>query len=76
MLTGAASQKLIYLLVSVQENPQTAQWMREMDGAHASTWLHCLTASTDLENVIVPLALDHLAGLIDLPPALGGIGLQ
>ena len=73
MLTGAASQKLIYLLKTVQKNPQTAQWMREMNGAHVSTWLHCLTAS---ENAIAPLARDHLAGLIDLPPALGGIGLQ
>ena len=40
------------------------------------TWLQCLTASTDLENAIGPLARDQLAGLIDLPPALGGIGLQ
>ena len=37
MLTGAASQKLIYLLESVQKKPQTSQWMREMDGAHVST---------------------------------------
>ena len=28
MLIGAASQKLIYLLKSVQKNPQTAQWMK------------------------------------------------
>ena len=47
-----------------------------MDDAHVSTWLHCLTASTDLEKALGPLARDHLAGLIDLPPAFGGIGLQ
>jgi len=76
MLTGAASQKLIYLLKSVQKNPQTAQWMREMDDAHVSTWLHCLTASTDLEYAIGPSARDQLSGLIDLPPTFGGIGLQ
>jgi hypothetical protein len=76
ILTGAASQKLVYLLKTMQKNPQTAQWMREMDGAHVSTPLHCLTASTDLENAIGPLARDHLASLIKLPPAFGGIGMQ
>ena len=75
VLTGAASHKLVYLLKTVQKNPQTAQEM-EMDDAHVSTRLHCLVASTDLENAIGPLARDQLAGLIDLPPALGGIGLQ
>jgi hypothetical protein len=59
MLTGAASQKLIYLLKTVQKNPQTACWMREMDDAHVSTWLHCLTASTELENAIGPAARDQ-----------------
>jgi hypothetical protein len=33
MLTGVASQKLVYLLKSVQKNPQTSLWMREMDYA-------------------------------------------
>jgi hypothetical protein len=68
MLTGAASQKLIYLLKTVQKNPQTAQWMREIDDAHVSSWLNCLTASIDLENAIGPLARDQIAGLIVLPP--------
>ena len=76
MLTRAASQKLVYLLKSVQKNPQTALWMRAMDDAKVSTWLHCLSASTYLEHVIGPRARDKLAGLIDLPPAFGGIGLQ
>jgi hypothetical protein len=76
MLTGAASKKLVYLLKSIQKNPQTALWMREMDDAQISTWLHCLTASTDLENAIGPQTRDQLAGLADLPPAFGGIGLQ
>jgi len=75
MLTGAVRQKLIYLLKTMQKNPLTTQWTREIDGAHLSTWLHCLTASTDLENAIGPLARDQLASLSDLPPALGGIGL-
>ena len=76
MLTGAASQKLIYLLKSVQKNPRTAQWMREMDDAHISTWLHCLTASTDLEYALGSSTREQLAGLIDLPPAMGGNGMQ
>jgi hypothetical protein len=50
--------------------------MREMGDAHVSTWLHCLTASTDLKNAIGPLAKDQPANPIDLPPALGGIELQ
>ena len=76
MITGDASQKLIYLMKTVQKNPQTALWMREMDDAHVSTWLHCLAASTDLENALGPLARDQITGLLDLPPAFGGIGLQ
>ena len=50
--------------------------MREMDDAHVSTWLHCLTSSTDLEHAIGPDARDQLSGLLDLPPAFGGICLQ
>ena len=50
--------------------------MREMDNAHVSTWLHCLTATTDLENAMGSLARVQLAGLIDFPPAFGGIGMQ
>jgi hypothetical protein len=76
MLSGAASQKLVYLLKSIQKNPQAVLWMREIDDAQVSTWLHCLTASTDLEHAIGPQARDLLAGLTDLPPALGGIGLE
>ena len=72
MLTRAASQKLIYLLKSVQKNPRTAQWMmREMDDAHISTWLHFLTASTDLEYALGSSTRDQLAGLVDLPPFSG-----
>jgi hypothetical protein len=47
-----------------------------MDEAHVSTWLHCLTASTDLEYALGPSARDQLAGMVDLPPAFGGIGLR
>ena len=54
MLTGVASQRLFYLLKSLQKNPHIALWMREIDDAHVSTWLHCLSASTDLEHAIGP----------------------
>jgi len=70
MLTGATSHKLVYFLKTVQKNPQTAQWMRKMDDAHVSTWLHSFTASPDLENAIGPLARDQLAGLIPPPPRI------
>jgi len=76
MITGAASQKLVYLLKSIHKNPQIALWMLEMDDAHVSTWLHCLTASTYLEQAIGPQAREQLTGLTDLPLAFGGIGLQ
>ena len=76
MLTGVASKKLVYLLKSIQKISQTVLWMREMDDAQVSTWLHCLTASTDLEHAIGSQARDQLAGLTDLPPTFGGIGLQ
>jgi hypothetical protein len=77
MLTGGASQKLVYLLKSVLKNRQAVLWMREMDDAKVSTWLHCLSTSTDLEHAIgCSQARDHLAGLIDLFLTFGGIGLQ
>jgi hypothetical protein len=76
MLTGAAGQRLTHLLKSIRKNPQTVLWMKEMDAAHVSTWLHCLTASSDLEYALDPSAKDSLTGLLDLPPSYGGIGLQ
>ncbi len=48
MLTGAAGHRLTHLLKSIVKDPETMKWMIEMDDAHVSTWLHCLTASTDL----------------------------
>ena len=60
----------------MQKNPQIVQWMKEMDDANVSTWLHCLSALSDLEHAIGPPARDQLARLTDLPPAFGGIGPQ
>ena len=75
MLTGVTSLKLVYLLKFVQKNPQIALWMREMDDAQVSTWLHCLSTSTNMEQAIASLARDQLVGLTYLPPTFGGIGL-
>ncbi len=75
MLTGAFGHRLTHLLKSIQKDPETVKWMREMYAAHVSTWLHCLTASTDLENAMESLALEDLTDLLDLPPSNGGIGL-
>ncbi len=48
--------------------------MREMDAAHVSTWLHCLTASTCLEDDLDSTTSTQPTGLMDLPTAYGGIG--
>ncbi len=47
-----------------------------MDGAHLSAWLHCLTASEDLELALGPEGRSHLSDILDLPPSYGGAGLQ
>ncbi len=41
VLTGAADPRLTHLLKSVERNSSTEGWMKEMDSAHVSTWLHC-----------------------------------
>ena len=50
--------------------------MMEMDGAHLSTWLHCLTASEDLEHALGTEGRSQLSDLLILPPSYGGTGLQ
>ena len=47
-----------------------------MDGAHLSAWLHCLTASEDLENDQGSEGRGNLSELLDLPASYGGDGLQ
>ena len=47
-----------------------------MDGAHLSAWLHCLTASDDLENDMSAESREGLLMLLDLPASYGGAGLQ
>ena len=50
MLKGAAIPRLLHILRSVQKGKHTVGWMTKMDGAHLSSWLHCLTASEDLKT--------------------------
>ena len=47
-----------------------------MDGAHLSTWLHCLTTSKDMEHAIGPEGRGDLSELLDLPASCGGAELQ
>ena len=60
MLTGAAGHRLSHLLKSIGKNANTEVFMQEMDTAHVSTWLQCLSASPDLEHSLDPNELDGL----------------
>ncbi len=71
MLTGAAGQRLTHLSKSIKKNPQTALWMQKMDTTHVSIWIHCLTASTDLEYALDFTSRESLTGLLDLPSSYG-----
>ena len=54
MLKGVAIPRLSHILISVQKGKHTMGWMTEINGAHLSAWLHCLTASDDLERALGP----------------------
>jgi len=76
MLKGAAAPRLSHILKSMQKNNNSVGWMKEMDGAHLSPWLQCLTASEDLETDLGPEEKGYLSELMDLPASYGGAGLQ
>ena len=73
MLRGVAVPRLSHILKSVQKNNHNTGWMAEMDGAHLSAWLHCLTSSEDLENDLDAAGKGQLSELLDLPPSYGGM---
>ena len=50
--------------------------MREIDGAHLSACLHCLTTSEDLEHALGMEGKSPLSDLLNLPPSYGEMGLQ
>ncbi len=68
MLTGAAGPGLTHLLKSVEKNTMPDKLMWEMDTAHVSTWLHCLTTSPLLEQAMGPNEWGMLTDWFDLPP--------
>ena len=76
MLKDAAVPGLSHILRSVQKSQHSTGWMRDMDGAHLSAWLHCLPASEVLEHALGPEGKSQLSDLLDLPPSYGGAGIQ
>ena len=51
--------------------------MNEVDVAHVSTWLQCLTASPDSEHALVPTEREHFIDWLGLPPfSYGKSGLN
>jgi hypothetical protein len=76
MLKGAAVPRLSHILKPVQKNSHSAGWMAEMDRSHLLAWLHCLTASDDLEFEMGAESKGGLSELLDLPASHGGAGLQ
>jgi hypothetical protein len=76
MLNGAAVPRLSHILRSVQKNQHSIGYMKDMDGAHFSRWLHCLASSEDMEHALGAHGRDQIASQLDLPAAYGGIGLQ
>ena len=76
MLKGAADLRLSHILRSVQKNKHVVGWVKEMDGAHLSAWLHFLTASKDVEQAFGPEGREHLSDLLDLPASYGVAGLH
>ncbi len=76
MLTGATCPRLTHLLKSTQKNERTEAWMQEMDKAHLSTWLHCLTFSPNLEQALDPNEKDLLSYWLDLPYSYGGVDMK
>ena len=65
-----------HILKYVQKSRHSRGWMREMDGAYLFAWLHCLTASQDMEHALGTEGRSQLSDPLDLPPSYGGAGLQ
>ena len=72
MLKDAIVLRMSRILKYVQKNKHTVGWMTEMDGTQLSAWLHCLTASKELEHALGPEGRGHLSELLDLLASYGG----
>jgi len=76
MLTWTVGPRLTHEPKPVEKNPRTKRWMKEMDEAHVSSWLHCLIASPDMGNALNNGERDHLSASLDLPISYGVSGLN
>ena len=76
VLKGAALLRMSHIRMSVQKSQHSRGWVQEMDMAHLSAWLHCLTNSEDLKHALGPEGRSRLSDLLDLSPSYGGAGLQ
>ena len=76
MLTRAAWPCLTHLLKSTKKNERTEAWMLEMDSAHVSTWLHCLSSSSNLDHALGPVEKDILSDWPNLPCSYGDADLK
>ena len=54
LLKRATVPRLSHILKSVQKSHLSVEWMRAMDQANLSAWLHCLSASDVLEHALGP----------------------
>jgi len=75
MLTRSAVPRLSHVLKSVPKDDTSKPWMEEVDNEHLSTWIDCVGISTMYSEMTLH-ARQHLATSLDLPPQLGGVGLQ
>jgi len=66
MMKGVAIPRFAHILKSIQKNANSTGWMKTMDEEHLSCWLHCLSASRDLELALDLRVLDQLADRLEL----------
>jgi hypothetical protein len=76
MLSGSTAPRMTHILKSIPKTEDTSAWMIATDEAHISTWLRCLTNSIKLEEALSREERELLTETLDIPPQLGGAGLQ
>jgi hypothetical protein len=76
MLKRATVPRLSHILRSVHTNQHSIGWMKKMDGAHFSAWLHCLTSFEEVEHALGAHVRDQLASQLDLLAAYIRAGLH
>ena len=75
MLTGSAALRLVHVARSVPTTTATQAWFQEVDDAHTSSWLHCLSSSATLGEHLGLGGRLQLRDVLDLPHQMGGAGL-